>query len=82
MNKLKGTIDVRLSLDEVNEINELIDRNTAKAVKLHRYEVKMSDGTEISPTELCPTCGEITGYTKGTFCAMCGQRLDRENIAL
>lgn len=71
MNKLKGSMDVRLSLDEVNHINELIERDTAKAEKAdEKYDLTY-----------CPTCSKVTISTY-TFCPACGQRLDHENKAL
>ena len=71
MNKLKGSMDVRLSLDEVNHINELIERDTAKAEKANeKYNLTY-----------CPTCSKVTNSTY-TFCPECGQRLDHENKAL
>lgn len=73
MNKLKGSVDIRLSLDEVNAINDLIKRDTAKAI------VQKQIGDTI--IECCPYCGKIA-YGHGNFCEECGQRLDHENKAL
>lgn len=73
MNKLKGSVDVRLSLDEVNRINELIERDTAKAI----VQKKIGD----TIIECCPYCGKMQ-FSKYNFCAECGQRLDHENKAL
>lgn len=71
MNKIKGSMDIRLSLDEVNHINELIARDTAKAVKADgKYDLTY-----------CPTCGAIV-ISLYKFCEVCGQRLDHDNKAL
>ena len=69
MNKIKGAMDVRLTLDEVNEINSLIERNTAKAVR--------ADDT----LAYCPNCDKAI-LDLYIFCPRCGQRLDQENKAL
>ena len=71
MNKVKGSMDVRLTLDEVNNINALIERDTAKAV--------VAD--EAYNLCYCPICKSIP-LTGDTFCRKCGQRLDAENKAL
>lgn len=73
MNKLKGSMDVRLSLEEVNHINELIERDTAKAMKVE----KVGEST----LEYCPTCNKLL-MIGDCFCRMCGQRIDTENKAL
>ena len=71
MNKVKGTMDVRLSLEEVNTINELIERDTARAEKVDgKYDLAY-----------CPICSSVT-VNSYTFCPRCGQRLDHENRAL
>ena len=71
MNKVKGSMDVRLSLEEVNRINELIERDTAKAVIAdEKYDLTY-----------CPVCKAIPLSTD-TFCRRCGQKLDQENKAL
>lgn len=71
MNKIKGSMDVRLSLDEVNHINDLIVRDTAKAVKADtNYDLTY-----------CPVCGAVVIESE-LFCSKCGQRLDHDNKAL
>ena len=71
MNKLKGSMDVKLPLEDVNQINELIERDTAKAVKADdKYDL-----------EYCPVCRKVIISTY-KFCPYCGQRLDMENKAL
>ena len=71
MNKVKGSMDVRLSLEEVNKINELIERDTAKAEKAdEKYDLTY-----------CPVCNSVT-INSHVFCPKCGQRLDHDNKAL
>ena len=71
MNKVKGTMDVRLTLEEVNTINDLIERDTAMAVVADdKYDI-----------EYCPVCGGVVIRTD-QFCDKCGQRLDQENKAI
>lgn len=73
MKFITGSIDIRLSLEEVNTINDLIKRDTAKAIKCE----PCGDTT----LNRCPTCGKFI-YGKGNFCEDCGQRLDLDNKAL
>lgn len=79
MGRLNGTVDLRLSVDDVNSINELIERDTAKPM----VESQLKDGTII---EHCPACGAVLGpihvEEKWPFCYRCGQRIDFDNIAL
>lgn len=71
MNKLKGSMDVKLPLEDVNQINELIERDTAKAVIADdHYNLTY-----------CPICRHVPLSTD-VFCSKCGQRLDTENKAL
>ena len=71
MNMIKGSLDIRLSLDEVNHVNTLIERDTAKAEKVDdKYDLTY-----------CPVCNSVT-INSYVFCPKCGQRLDHENKAL
>lgn len=71
MNKVKGSMDVRLTLEEVNKINELIERDTAKAVIAdEQYDLCY-----------CPKCRSVP-LSQDIFCRKCGQKLDQENKAL
>ena len=71
MNMIKGSLDIRLSLDEVNHVNTLIERDTAKAEKVDdKYDLTY-----------CPVCNSVT-INSYAFCPKCGQRLDHENKAL
>lgn len=77
MKKLNPKISIDLSVEEINEINELRERDTAKALVRKSYKFKDKD----EYYEACPICGSIVSGTK-KFCTECGQRLDAENIAL
>ena len=75
MDRLNGTVNINLSLSKVNYLNELIERDRAKAL----VEYTFNDGT----TSLrCPICERFITGTPYAFCPDCGQRLDIENIAL
>ena len=73
MRFIAGSVDIRLSLEEVNTINDLIKRDTAKAIA----QKVIAD----SNYECCPNCGKML-FSKHNFCEECGQRLDFENKAL
>lgn len=79
---IDGKITVTLSIAEANYYNALEERDKAKPIKLKTYDFKLSDGSYPTPSELCPNCEASVQYEKGTFCPMCGQRLDRENTKL
>ncbi len=79
---IDGKITVTLSIAEANYYNHLEELDKAKPLKLKTYNFKLADGSDPTPEELCPNCEATVGYVKGTFCPMCGQRLDRENTAL
>lgn len=55
------------------KINELIERDKAKPLKKLRWAVGAK------PLPACPTCGEIVYTERGSFCVMCGQRIDKQN---
>lgn len=77
MKFIKGDIDVRLSLEDVNTINDLIRRDTAKPVRKSEWEYKGKKYINLH----CPSCDAVV--SEGVvFCRTCGQRLDMENIAL
>lgn len=71
MNHIKGNIQFNLPMEEVNKINELIDRDTAKAME--QVNEKLT---------ACPVCGYYGIVPSWDFCPRCGQRVDHENIAL
>ena len=52
-------------------IDELLERNRAKAVKKY---VPITEGIE--PWAMCPTCGRLLLTEDINFCDMCGQRVD------
>lgn len=73
MNQINGTIQVQMTLNDANYINELLERDRAKAIR-----TKTIAGTDF---EECPACGELITLKEGVFCIICGQRLDRDNKA-
>ena len=52
-------------------IDELLDRNRAKAVKKY---VPITEGIE--PWAMCPNCGSLLLTDNIKFCDNCGQRVD------
>ena len=69
MNLLFSECTVKVTSDELAEINELIRRSKPMAV---------IDG---SGYYKCPTCKEVL-YRNVKYCHNCGQRVDQDNIAL
>lgn len=78
MNKIKGSMTITLTAEEVVGINALLEKDMPKPLVEHEF----SDGT----TGLqCPVCGRFVTIVKGNeyhYCPGCGQHLDTENIAL
>ena len=78
MDKLKGKITVELTIEQVNEINALIEKNKPRALKKYVY----SD-TNLKSTNLCPVCGRtLILLDDDGFCPRCGQSLDKDNYEL
>ena len=71
-----------MSFKDAMYLQELMERDEAKPVRIKTYNFKMSDGSDPKPDELCPSCGSSLTYVSGKFCPECGQRVDRENAAL
>ena len=69
MEKIRGALDVELTVDEITSINALIERATAKAVIV----------TDMG-NHKCPVCKEYVSKD-GNFCSCCGQMLDNDNVA-
>ena len=68
----------KMRVDEVNKLNELIERNVALPVAERKYQIDPTD-----KKYECPVCGRgIVNIEDDNFCRKCGQRLDTENIAL
>jgi hypothetical protein len=67
----------QLTVEDVNYYNDLEERDTEKAVVIRKYDFKLSDGSEPSPEQTCPNCGESVSYGSERFCQYCGQRLKR-----
>ena len=72
MKKIKGSVDISMTFEEIVELNELIDRDTAKPM------IQTDDESFAK----CPTCGRYILIGSTTFCTDCGQRIDTENYAL
>ena len=75
-----GKISVSVTLDEMNNIKTLMDRDKEMAI-VRVVSSYMKDGeVQEYSYDKCPCCDEIVvgGYK---FCPKCGQRLDMENIA-
>ena len=79
MKRIVGNIDISLSFDEIVEINTLIDRDIAKPMEEVKYTL---EGEERSYYR-CPICQDsLICIDSLHFCSKCGQRIDKENIAL
>lgn len=66
-----------LSWEEVAYLEGLKKRDVAKPIVEHEFEW---DGRKHKVYK-CPVCDETLG-SRDAFCGICGQRVDRENIAL
>lgn len=75
MEKIKATAYCTFKVDEINHLNELIERDKAKPL----VEEQLVENGVV--WKLCPSCRHIIS-SKCVFCEECGQRLDYENIAL
>ena len=73
MKRIKGMTEIKVSVDDINHLNELIDRDEPKPVIVKTY----GDSVFIC----CPECERATSNDY-KFCPRCGQRLDMENEAL
>ena len=77
MKQLYGKVMIELNTDDIAEINELIIRDTALPVLKEEQELAGSYRYK------CPVCRRtIVNNDTDNFCRQCGQRLDKENIAL
>lgn len=78
MRQINETMQVRMTLDEANLVNELLKRNTATPVKAEEY----TDG-EKKEYHYCTVCGCFVGIGSiHNFCPNCGQKQDAQNIEL
>lgn len=66
--KIRGNINVSLSIEKASYINDLIDRDISKIPNIR-------DGS--SDSYECPVCGKYI-YRSDEFCSKCGQRLERQ----
>ena len=63
--------------DKQKLIDELLERNRAKAVKKY---IPLSE--DIDPWAMCPVCGRLLLTDSVKFCENCGQRVDMTTWAL
>lgn len=77
MNKIKGSMTVTLTAEEVVGINDLLEKDIPKPLVEHEFK----DGTT---STRCPRCGRFISQigTEWNYCPDCGQHIDTENIAL
>lgn len=75
MNIIRSMVDLKMSIEEINYINELIVRDEALPV--------IPDKNEPEKWAKCPKCrGLLSRTIDKHFCPVCGQRVDVENDAL
>lgn len=71
MKKLNPMTDLGICYEDVEKINALIERDTAKAiVEDDKYNICY-----------CPACKHVL-LNGDVFCSRCGQRIDAENRSL
>ena len=73
MRRIKGMTEIKVSVEDINHLNALIDRDTPKPIIIKRIGE--------SDYECCPICNRLA-VANYYFCPNCGQRFDKENIAL
>lgn len=70
MEKIRGVIDMKLSIEDVTILNALIEKDNAKAV--------ITDGSAYSK---CPECNAYISESDN-YCSKCGQKVDTSTSAL
>lgn len=70
MKPLFSECTVKVTTDQISEINELVKKGTAMAV--------ISAGEKYNK---CPVCKEVL-LREANYCHACGQKVDQDNIAL
>lgn len=82
MKQINETLQVRMTLEEANTINDLLKRSTIMPIVV---EHKSYENAEGEPVEYvlykCPACRQIIGEADN-FCRYCGQYIDSTNTAL
>lgn len=73
MKNLTATVNLNMTVEKLNELNKIIERDRAKPIRQEAHAAFLMD--------YCPVCGEGL-IREANFCHMCGQRVDRETIAL
>lgn len=70
MKPLFSECTVKVTTDQISEINELVKKGTAMAVI----------GTDTGKYCKCPVCKEVL-LREANYCHACGQKVDQDNIA-
>ena len=70
--RLNPTVSVNFTVDEINEIRMLQERDEPKPLTSRKI---LDDG---ETWYYCTACGELIVNSKWNFCPNCGQRLDAE----
>lgn len=73
MNLIRSTVTINLTIEQVNEINELIVRDEALPVIPYKDEPEK--------WSCCPQCRRLLNH-EDNFCRECGQRVDTDNYVL
>ena len=78
MKQINETMQVRMTLEEANKINELIKRDKPMPLKSKIY------GNDDKAHYYCPSCDHFVGIgdNVSNFCDECGQHLDTQNTEL
>ena len=77
MKRIKGMTEIKVSVEDINHLNGLIDRDEAMPILVKRYNYVSNEFAN----ELCPKCKRLV-VSSYSFCPGCGQRLDWENEEL
>lgn len=73
MKRIKAMTEIKVSVDDINHLNSLIEKDYAKPLKVKRVDDRV--------TYWCPSCNRCV-VDEWAFCPRCGQRLDTENEQL
>ncbi len=79
MNKIKGNVNVTLTVEEVMYVNDLLERDIP--MPMGKYYFASERFKDEPPVDACGACGD-TLVRGANFCAKCGRRVDKENYKL